>query len=198
MEILLYTLSVMYSPGPVNFIGLNSGLTGKLKQSIGFFIGVGCAMLFLFLALGYVGEAIIPHHRLYYISLFGAIYTFFIAYKMLTSDLDNTDKKAQKLTFFNGFFIQLLNPKGILVILPVTTIMYPAAKITGVMILMISFFISIGAAGAPFVYALAGKFLGVKISQPKWFNCLNKIMALMLIFVGAGMVKDFIVGINLI
>ncbi|MFX8102588.1 LysE family translocator, partial [Acinetobacter baumannii] len=26
MEIFFYTLSVMYSPGPVNFIGLNAGL----------------------------------------------------------------------------------------------------------------------------------------------------------------------------
>ncbi|CEI51740.1 hypothetical protein [Acinetobacter bereziniae] len=34
MEILLYTLSVMYSPGPVNFIGLNSGLTGKISYFV--------------------------------------------------------------------------------------------------------------------------------------------------------------------
>ena len=45
MEIFLYTLSVMYSPGPVNFMGLNSGLTGQFKKTIYFFMGVGCAML---------------------------------------------------------------------------------------------------------------------------------------------------------
>ncbi len=34
LEILLYTLSVMYSPGPVNLIGLNSGLTGKISYLV--------------------------------------------------------------------------------------------------------------------------------------------------------------------
>ena len=198
MEIFLYTLSVMYSPGPVNFIGLNSGLLGQLKQSIGFFIGVGCAMLFLFLTLGYVGEAVIPHHWLHYISLVGAVYTFYMAIKMLTAYLESTDKAEHQLSFLNGFLIQLFNPKGILVILPVTTIMYPAAKITGVMIFVVSLIISMGAAGAPFVYALAGKFLGDKISDPKWFNYLNKIMAIMLIVTGLGMLRDFIIGMNLL
>jgi hypothetical protein len=33
---------VMYSPGPVNFMGLNAGLTGQFKKTIYFFIGVGC------------------------------------------------------------------------------------------------------------------------------------------------------------
>ncbi len=32
MEIFFYTLSVMYSLGPVNFMGLNAGLTGQLQK----------------------------------------------------------------------------------------------------------------------------------------------------------------------
>lgn len=198
MEIFIYTLSIMYSPGPVNFMGLNSGLTGKLKQSIGFFLGVGCAMLALFIVLGYLGEAIIPQSWLHYISLVGAIYTFYMAAKMFMVQLQSTDKAEHKLSFLNGFFIQLFNPKGILVILPVTTIMYPAAHITGVMILLVSVLISIGAAGAPWMYALAGKFLGEKIAHPIWFNRLNKMMAILLVFTGLGMMRDFIIGTHLI
>ena len=49
-----YTLSVMYSPGPVNFMGLNAGLTGQFKNDL-FFIGVGCAMLMLFMILDILG-----------------------------------------------------------------------------------------------------------------------------------------------
>ena len=39
MDIFLYAFSVMYSPGPVNFMGLNAGLTGQFRRSTGFFIG---------------------------------------------------------------------------------------------------------------------------------------------------------------
>ncbi|WP_434533850.1 hypothetical protein [Acinetobacter pragensis] len=57
MEIPLYTLSVMYSPDPVNFMELNSGLRGQQRKTFGFFSGVGCAMLILFRLFGYAGQA---------------------------------------------------------------------------------------------------------------------------------------------
>ena len=47
MEIFLYAFSVMYSPGPVNFMALNAGLGGGFRRSLGSFAGVGCALLVL-------------------------------------------------------------------------------------------------------------------------------------------------------
>jgi len=200
MEIFLYTLSVMYSPGPVNFMGLNSGLTGQFKKTIYFFMGVGCAMLMLFMIFGYAGAAIIPQKALHYIALLGACYTFYLAFQMLKADIDIKDEatEIQTLSFWNGFWIQTLNPKGILVILPVTTIMYPTAHITGIQIFLVSLLISIGAAGAPCLYSWAGAMLGKKIKNKIWFNRLNKTMAMMLIISGIFMLHDFLKGMNLI
>lgn len=200
MEIFLYTLSVMYSPGPVNFMGLNSGLTGQFKKTIYFFIGVGCAMLMLFMIFGYIGAAIIPQKALHYIALLGACYTFYLAFQMLKADIEISYETAevQALSFWNGFWIQALNPKGILVILPVTTIMYPTAHITGIHIFLVSLLISIGAAGAPFIYSWAGAVLGKKIKNKIWFNRINQAMGLMLIVSGIFMLYDFLKGMNLI
>ena len=200
MEIFLYTLSVMYSPGPVNFMGLNAGLTGQFKKTIYFFMGVGCAMLMLFMIFGYAGAAIIPQKALHYIALLGACYTFYLAFQMLKADIDINDEttEIQTLSFWNGFWIQTLNPKGILVILPVTTIMYPTAHITGIQIFLVSLLISIGAAGPPCLYSWAGAMLGKKIKNKIWFNRLNKTMAMMLIISGIFMLHDFLKGINLI
>ncbi len=117
MEIFLYTLSVMYSPGPVNFMGLTARiLTGQFKKTIYFFMGVGCAMLMLFMIFGYAGAAIIPQKALHYIALLGACYTFYLAFQMLKADIDINDEttEIQTLSFWNGFWIQTLNPKGIL------------------------------------------------------------------------------------
>lgn len=198
MEIFIYTLSMMYSPGPVNFMGLNSGLTGQLKKTFGFFAGVGTAMLILFLLFGYLGQAIIPQQWLHYLALMGALYTFYIAWKMLSSNIQRNQQNQKTLSFWNGLFIQLLNPKGILVILPVTAVMYPAAQITGMMIFIVSLVISIGASGAPLVYALAGKMLGQKIENIVWFNRLNKIMGTLLVFSGLFMLRDFLKSMQLI
>lgn len=200
MEIFLYTLSVMYSPGPVNFMGLNAGLTGQFKKTIYFFMGVGSTMLMLFMIFGYIGAAIIPQNALHYIALFGALYTFYLSYQMLKTDIDICDETAevQTLSFWNGFWIQALNPKGILVILPVTTIMYPTAHITGIHIFLVSLLISIGAAGAPCLYSWAGTVLGKKIKNKLWFNRINKAMGMMLIISGIFMLYDFLKGMNLI
>lgn len=201
MEIFLYTLGVMYSPGPVNFMGMNAGLTGQFKRTFGFFIGVGCAMFTLFIFLGYAGEAIISHRYLPYISLIGSLYTFYLAFKMLTSNIqihsENNEPDTNKtLTFWNGFLIQALNPKGMLVVLPVTTVMYPAAHITGPMIFIVSMLISFGGAGAPGLYSFFGAAVGQKIKNNAWLNLINKIMGIMLTVVAIVMLYDFIVGVS--
>ncbi|MDC9594926.1 LysE family translocator [Xenorhabdus sp. IM139775] len=203
MEIFLYTLGVMYSPGPVNFMGMNAGLTGQFKKTIGFFIGVGCAMFTLFILLGYAGEAIISHKYLPYISLLGALYTFYLSFKMVTSNIqlnkgEGSTVSDKNLTFWNGFLIQALNPKGILVVLPVTTIMYPAAHVTGSMILLVSILISIGGAGAPGLYSFFGSVIGKQIKNDSWLNLLNKVMGAMLAIAAIFMTYDFFIGINLI
>jgi threonine/homoserine/homoserine lactone efflux protein len=149
---------------------------------------------------GYAGAAIIPQNALHYIALLGACYTFYLAFQMLKADIDINDEttEIQTLSFWNGFWIQTLNPKGILVILPVTTIMYPTVHITGIQIFLVSLLISIGAAGAPCLYSWAGAVLGKKIKNKIWFNRLNKTMAIMLIISGIFMLYDFLKGMNLI
>lgn len=119
---------------------------------------------------------------------------------MLKSDIDISDEatEVQVLSFWNGFWIQALNPKGILVILPVTTIMYPTAHIIGVQIFLVSLLISIGAAGAPCLYSWAGAVLGKKIKNKIWFNRINQVMGMMLIISGIFMLYDFLKGMHLI
>lgn len=175
MEIILYAIGMMYSPGPVNFMGLNAGLTGHFKQTINFFIGVGCAIMVSFIILGYIGEAIIPHRYLPYISLVGAVYTYYLAYQMvfptITMEEEDTTVSTQKrLTFWNGFLIQFLNPKGILLAFPIVAIMYHSAHITGINIALISCAISIGGGLAPSLYALAGDIIGKKIKNKIWIQ----------------------------
>ena len=45
LGIVAYALGAMYSPGPVNLLGLNIGIIGQARQSIGFCLGVDTAML---------------------------------------------------------------------------------------------------------------------------------------------------------
>lgn len=183
MDIFLYAFSVMYSPGPVNLMGLNAGLTGKLRRSSGFYVGVGCAMLLMFVLFGYTGEAIISQAALPYISLVGGVYTLYLAYQVFTARTvveESAGAPGETLTFWNGLVVQLLNPKGIVAVLPITSVMLPAAHITGASIFVVSALLGLGAVGAPWVYALLGALLGRRISGAAAFTWFNRGMGLAL------------------
>lgn len=198
MEIFIYAFSVMYSPGPVNVMGLNAGLTGQFRRTFSFFMGVGGAMFVLFLVFGYTGEAIISRQWLPYVSGIGGLYTCYLAYKVYTAKVRLADASgapqatpARPLTFWNGFLIQALNPKGMMVVLPITGVMFPAAHITGAGIAAVSALIALGAAGAPSVYSLLGALLGRRISNDAYFNLFNRLMGIALAVCAVFMLHDF-------
>lgn len=202
MEIFLYAFSVMYSPGPVNVMGLNAGLTGQFRRTIGFFIGVGFAMFALFLIFGYTGEALISRSVLPYLALVGGLYTLYLAFKVFTSKVvlpgkaDPASAAEKPLTFWNGFFIQALNPKGMMVVLPITTVMFPAAHVTGMGIAVVSTMIALGGAGAPGIYSFLGAVLGKRITKESYFNFFNRLMGVALAVCGAFMLHDFYIHVQ--
>ncbi|BDB20262.1 hypothetical protein cym2001_36270 [Pseudomonas sp. CYM-20-01] len=87
---------------------------------------------------------------------------------------------AKTLTFWNGLVIQLLNPKGIMAVLPITSVMLPAAHITGMSIALVSALLAFGAFGAPWLYALLGAMLGRRINGASAFTVFNRCMGLAL------------------
>ncbi|KAF1032841.1 MAG: Cysteine/O-acetylserine efflux protein [Pseudomonas sp.] len=196
MDIFLYAFSVMYSPGPVNFMALNAGLTGKFRRSTGFFIGVGGALLVLFVLFGYTGEAIISQAALPYISLVGGVYTLYLAYQVYTAKTvipreGETPVPVKNLTFWNGFLMQLFNPKGIMVVLPITSVMMPAAHISGVSIALVSASLGVAGFGAPGVYSLLGAVLGRRITRESWFTAFNRLMGVALVVCAFFMFETF-------
>ena len=79
--------------------------------------------------------------------------------------------------------MQLLNPKGVIAVVPIATIQFPAAGISGWSVLLCSAGLSILAFGAPFSYAAGGSLLGRKINSSNIFRLINQLLAAMLIFV---------------
>ncbi|MFQ2572901.1 hypothetical protein ACK3Z8_16980 [Aeromonas caviae] len=74
IELLAYAIGIMYTPGPVNLIGLNAGLGGRTRASLGFFLGVGLAMFVLLLLFGWAGTRLVREDTLIYVSLVVSIH----------------------------------------------------------------------------------------------------------------------------
>ncbi|MAD03819.1 MAG: transporter [Pseudoalteromonas sp.] len=183
-DIFAYAIGIMYTPGPINLLGLSSGLNKQTRSHLGFFIGVGSAMFILFVLLGYLGLQMINPQFLPYVSLIGCGYILYIAWKVAKAKVQVSDTSADaSLSFFDGLFMQLLNPKALVATLPIATIQFPSADITGAAIVFWSFILAILAFGAPTSYSLAGLVLGKQVSRPGVFNVFNKLMAVLLVYV---------------
>lgn len=191
LEILAYAFGIMYTPGPANLLSLNAGLNGHINSAIRFCLGVGCAMLLLFLMFGYVGAWLInPNYQLL-IGGIGSLYIAYLGIKIAWGSIkpasvekaEQTEVEASKLSFKSGLLMQLLNPKSFIVIFPIVTVQFPAAQISGSAIIVWSLLLSSMAFGAPSSYLVMGARLGKLIRDPHYFRLLNLSMALLLLYV---------------
>ncbi len=56
LSIMLYGISILFSPGPVTLIAVNKGMHKELQSSWGFFVSIGLATYLLLLIYGYTGN----------------------------------------------------------------------------------------------------------------------------------------------
>ncbi|WP_017754001.1 LysE family translocator [Calidifontibacillus oryziterrae] len=193
LEMFLYGIGVMYTPGPVNLLGANQGFNKKFKSSFSFFVGVGVAMFLLFIIYGYSGEKLIKKEYLIYISLVGSCYIIYLAYKIYTEKIEiHPSSKNNTITFKDGFLMQLFNPKASLTALPIATINFPANNITGINIAFMSFLFMVLVIGAPSTYCILGQFFSKLIKNNGILMFFNKIMAILLIYVAFTILKDHV------
>ncbi|NAO95291.1 transporter [Halomonas sp. MG34] len=185
LGIVAYALGAMYSPGPVNLLGLNIGINGQARQSIGFCLGVGTAMLAYLLVLGWAGAAWIDDEALIVVSAFGCAYIVYLASKIARSsvDISEPDNAPRLVSYRDGLVMQLLNPKAIVATLPITTLQFPAADIHGLSLVFWAFGLSLLAAGAPGSYIVIGSAVGSRIKSPAIVKGFNWLMAALLVAV---------------
>lgn len=195
-EIFIYAIGIMYTPGPCNLLSLNAGLSGQVKSTLHFSLGMSCAMLLLFLLFGYTGTWLISPDYQILISAMGCLYIAYLAIKLIRGSVATTGKSSDNsqptkdaepaqsnINFKTGWIMQLLNPKALVAILPIVTVYFPAAEVTGRDIFIWSVLLSTLTFGAPCAYMLMGAKLGRLISKPAYFKVLNIGMSLLLFYV---------------
>lgn len=190
LSIILFAFSVMYTPGPVNILSLNSGAQKHFTKHIPFCLGVATALFLWFALIGYTGNMIISEQVLPYIAVAGISFILYLAYKILTSKVEDitSDDEVALLSFRDGLFMQLLNPKSMLVVFPVAVMQFPTVGISGIWITVWSIGLGLIGFGAPFLYAVAGSFIFKYLTNKVHLKVMNLVMGIMLIAVALDMV----------
>lgn len=189
LGIVLFCIGVMYTPGPVNILSLNRGMQQRYTAHAPFSLGVAVALCLSFLLVGYAGGAVVDGAVMPVITACGVGFILYLAVKIIRSDVQIREDggRGGALKFRDGLFMQLLNPKALLVVLPVTTVQFPAAGITGSGIGLWSVGLGLLGFGAPFAYAALGSKVARRLDGVVNFRYFNWCMGLLLIAVALDM-----------
>jgi threonine/homoserine/homoserine lactone efflux protein len=194
LGILLFCIGVMYTPGPVNILSLNCGMQRRPSRHLPFCLGVGTALVIYFSLVGYAGSAVVSGGVLPVIAGLGTCFILYLGWKVVSSkvDLSRTEESVAALNFKDGLLMQLLNPKAFMVVLPVTTIQFPAAGIDGAAVAAWSLVLGILSVGAPMFYAAVGALISRRIESARYFKYMNYIMGGMLLLVAGDMAYEHV------
>lgn len=112
---LLFAVSSAFTPGPNNFMLLNSGLHFGVKKSLPHFWGVclGFPAMVLLVAVG-LGAVFVEFEWVKQaLKIIGSIYMLYLAYQIIRTPKKNKPDHAKKpLRFMQACLFQWVNPKA--------------------------------------------------------------------------------------
>lgn len=109
-----FSLVMSITPGPVNMVILSSGVNYGIKRTIPYVSGATIGFTFLLLCVGlglYQFIHVYPNF-LTYLAIGGSIYIAYMGYKIAISKPEMDIKKQRIPKFYEGFILQLINPKA--------------------------------------------------------------------------------------
>ncbi|OPX45089.1 cysteine/O-acetylserine efflux protein [Ruminiclostridium hungatei] len=192
LQMIIYSITIMYTPGPVTITAANIGLNRKFKDGLPFYAGVSLAIFALYILIGYFGNLLLTSYDLWPISLIGGIYMLYLAYKIFMSEVDLNKAAFTKIGLREGFLMQFFNPKAIIAVIPAVTIYFPQLNITGIKIFYMAIFFTMLVFGAPALYALIGQFFSNIFHNKRGLSFFNKLMSLILVYIALSTMYKYI------
>lgn len=116
IPMLLFSLSMSFSPGPVNLLAMTSGLNYGFANSVKFVFGATAGFTILLLMVG-IGLGRVNDNFPQITQLLryaGCAYLFYIGYNILnaTGKLEYAESHSMAPSFVQGWLMQWLNPKA--------------------------------------------------------------------------------------
>lgn len=119
LPFLLFVIINCFTPGPNNFMAMSFAARLGFKKSLKFCMGVGLGFFTLVLLCSIFNHLLIKIMPMIKtpLTILGVGYMLYLAFKTITDKGSNNnefDNNANSNLFLIGFFVQFVNPKGIL------------------------------------------------------------------------------------
>ena len=179
----LFASVAAFTPGPNNIMLTASGANFGFRRSLPHVLGITFGFCSLLLAAGF-GLAglfsMVP--ELYEVMRYLSIaYLFFLAWKIANAERGCRDAKAKPITFLQAAAFQIINPKGVSVIISATTAYVSGADRMVAEIFVLVFIFFIVTLPATLAWTLFGTVIATFLKTERFRRTFNILMALLLV-----------------
>ena len=183
LSIALFWFVAAFTPGPNNVVASYSGFNFGITKTIPLILGVtlGFTSLIFFLTIGLINVFKIFPILQNILKYLGTLFLLYLAYKISFSKSSKEEEKKNPVTFFDTYFFQFLNPKGVLFgIIIVSTYLELGENYLSyaIQIVLLAFIFS---STSSTLWTFIGKFLRKFATNDKFINYFNYAMSLLLL-----------------
>ena len=183
LSIALFWFVAAFTPGPNNVVASYSGFNFGITKTIPLILGVtlGFTSLIFFLTIGLINVFKIFPILQNILKYLGTLFLLYLAYKISFSKSSKEEEKKNPVTFFDTYFFQFLNPKGVLFgIIIVSTYLELGENYLSyaIQIVLLAFIFS---STSITLWTFIGKFLRKFATNDKFINYYNYAMSLLLL-----------------
>ena len=183
LSIALFWFVAAFTPGPNNVVASYSGFNFGITKTIPLILGVtlGFTSLIFFLTIGLINVFKIFPILQNILKNLGTLFLLYLAYKISFSKSSKEEEKKNPVTFFDTYFFQFLNPKGVLFgIIIVSTYLELGENYLSyaIQIVLLAFIFS---STSITLWTFIGKFLRKFATNDKFINYFNYAMSLLLL-----------------
>ena len=183
LSIALFWFVAAFTPGPNNVVASYSGFNFVITKTIPLILGVtlGFTSLIFFLTIGLINVFKIFPILQNILKNLGTLFLLYLAYKISFSKSSKEEEKKNPVTFFDTYFFQFLNPKGVLFgIIIVSTYLELGENYLSyaIQIVLLAFIFS---STSITLWTFIGKFLRKFATNDKFINYFNYAMSLLLL-----------------
>ena len=183
LSIALFWFVAAFTPGPNNVVASYSGFNFGITKTIPLILGVtlGFTSLIFFLTIGLINVFKIFPILQNILKYLGTLFLLYLAYKISFSKSSKEEEKKNPVTFFDTYFFQFLNPKGVLFgIIIVSTYLELGENYLSyaIQIVLLAFIFS---STSITLWTFIGKFLRKFATNEKFIKYFNYAMSVLLL-----------------
>ena len=183
LTLILFGIATSFTPGPNNIMASHSGFNFGFKKTAPLMLGVifGWTTMLICMEAGLI--VIFQKFEILQliIKILGSFFLVYLAYKIAFSSNTNQTVVKQPIGFFETFFFQFINPKGVVVAM-ITVSTFVDIQFNylrdSIIVTTVYFFMAIGSITT---WCLIGKYLRKFATSKKFITNFNYTMSFLLI-----------------